>query len=106
MKLRGDSATIQLLVQTPHSLFWDFDAIGYICMGIASLFATFALAKTGLQRWARLAFLANALVTPLIAFVYFYPRFSEKILLLAIPWTITAPLMMLVLAIWFKRSSK
>jgi len=39
----------------------------------------------------------------LIAFVYFYPVFSERLLLLAIPWTITAPLAMLFLALMFKR---
>lgn len=103
MTLREESAAIQLLVQSPHSLFWDFDAIGYIAMGIASLFAAFVFEKTGFQRWVRMAFLVNALVTPLIAFVYFYPQFSEQLLLLAIPWTITAPLMMLFLALWFKK---
>ncbi len=100
--LRGKASDIQLLVQTPHSLFWDFDAIGYICMGLASVFVLPIFKKHGSDRWVRIAFLANALVTPLIGFVYFYPEFSERILLLAIPWTITAPLMMLMLALWFK----
>lgn len=100
--LRGEASDIKLLVQTPHSLFWDFDAIGYICMGLASLFVLPVFKKQGFDKWVRISFLANALVTPLIAFVYFYPVFSEKLLLLAIPWTITAPLMMLFLALWFK----
>lgn len=101
--LKGASQPISLLIQTPHSLFWDFDAIGYICMGLATLFAVPVFEKKGFQRWVRISFLANALVTPLIAFVYFYPEFSEKLLLLGIPWTITAPLAMLLLAIMFKR---
>lgn len=101
--LRGGAEQIGILVQSPHSLFWDFDAIGYISMGLASLFAAFVFEKQGFQRWIRLAFFANALVTPLIAFVYFYPEFSERLLLLAIPWTITAPLMMLILALWFRK---
>jgi len=39
MKLRGASGEVRVLEQTPHSLFWDFDAIGYICMGLAMLVA-------------------------------------------------------------------
>jgi len=104
MTLRGASDQISLLIQTPHSLFWNFDAIGYISMGFATLFALPVFEKKGFQKWVRISFLANALVTPLIAFVYFYPDFSERILLLAIPWTITAPLAMLFLALMFKES--
>jgi len=74
-------------------------------MGLASVFVLPIFKKHGFDRWVRIAFLANALVTPLIAFVYFYPEFSERILLLAIPWIITAPLMMLFLALWFKKSN-
>jgi len=104
MTIRGAADEIKMLIQTPHSLFWDFDAIGYISMGFATLFGAFALEKTGFQRWVRISFLANAIVTPLIAFVYFYPDFTETILLLGIPWTITAPLAMLLLAIMFKKN--
>jgi len=103
LTLKGASDQITLLIQTPHSLFWDFDAIGYICMGFATLLAIPVFAKKGFQRWVRISFLANALVTPLIAFVYFYPQFSEKLLLLGIPWTISAPMAMLLLAIMFKK---
>ena len=104
MTLRGESDQIRILIQTPHSMFWDFDAIGYISMGLAMLLALPVFEKKGFQRWVRIAFLANVLVTPLIAFVYFYPEFSERLLLLAIPWTITAPLAMLLLAIMFKKN--
>jgi hypothetical protein len=104
MTLRGQSDQISILIQTPHSMFWDFDAIGYISMGLAMLFALPVFEKQGFQRWVRIAFLANALVTPLITFVYFYPEFSERLLLLGIPWTITAPLAMLMLAIMFKKN--
>ena len=101
MKLKGAESEIRILDQTPHSLFWDFDAIGYIFMGIAMLFAIPAFAKHGFHKWARLAFLANGLVTPLIAFVYFYPDYSENLLMLGLPWAVTAPLAMLMLAILF-----
>lgn len=32
-KLGGTSEAIRILEQTPHSLFWNFDALGYISMG-------------------------------------------------------------------------
>ena len=105
MTLKGTADGIEVLRQTPHSMFWDFDAIGYICMGLASIFVLPLFKKQGFDKWVRIAFLANALVTPLIAFVYFYPDFSETILLLAIPWTVTAPVMMLLLALWFKKTT-
>jgi hypothetical protein len=47
---------------------------------------------------------ANALVTPLITIVYFYPVYSYKLLLLGFPWAITAPLFMLLLTIMFKKN--
>ena len=104
MKLKGDAAEIRLLEQTPHSLFWDFDALGYIFMGLATLIAIPVFEKHGFQKWVRISFIANALATPLITIVYFYPEFSEKVLVLGFPWGITAPLAMLLLAIMFKRN--
>ncbi|RYF88629.1 MAG: hypothetical protein EOO00_10935 [Chitinophagaceae bacterium] len=103
MKLQGREEQIRLLQQTPHSLFWSFDAIGYICMGLASFFLIPVFRKKGFQNWVRFAFLANALVTPLIGIVYFYPKFSERLLLLGFPWGITAPLSMLMLGLFFRR---
>ena len=105
MTLNGTADEIQLLRQTPHSLFWDFDAAGYIFMGIATLFSAPIFSRQGFQKWVRYSFVAHAAVTPLIAFVYFYPNFSNNLLLLATPWAITAPLFMLLLAIFFKKSS-
>ena len=105
-KLKGAADEIRILEQTPHSLFWDFDALGYIFMGFAMLAAIPAFEKYGFQKWVRMSFLANALVTPLITFVYFYPTFSNKLLFLGFPWGITAPLAMLMLALLFKKNSQ
>jgi hypothetical protein len=106
MTVRGAADEVGLLIQTPHSLFWDFDALGYIFMGLTNLIAIPTLEKDGFQRWVRYSFLANALVTPLISIVYFYPVYSEKLLILGYPWAITAPLSMLMLALSFnKRTS-
>jgi hypothetical protein len=105
MKLKGSIEEIRVLEQTPHSMFWDFDALGYIFMGLATAIAIPAFEKHGFQKWVRISLLANALATPLIAIVYFYPVFSEKLLLLGFPWAVTAPLAMLMLAISFKKKS-
>jgi uncharacterized protein (TIGR03382 family) len=102
-KIRGASDTIRVLEQTPHSLFWDYDAIGYISMGLASLLAVPAVSDVGFERWVRRSLIANALVTPLISIVYFYPTFSNNLLFLGFPWAITAPLFMLMLAIMLRR---
>lgn len=103
MKLQGASVQIQILEQTPHSLFWDFDALGYIFMGLTTLIAIPVFERHGFQKWVRISFIANALVTPLITIVYFYPAFSDKLLILGYPWGITAPLAMLMLAIMFRK---
>ena len=70
MTLKGVDGDIQILKQTPHSLFWDFDAIGYIFMGLATLVAVPVFENQGIQKWVKYSFLAHAAVTPLIAFVY------------------------------------
>lgn len=97
-KLAGDIEAVRILEQTPHSLFWNFDAIGYIAMGLAALFAVPALSNAGLERWLRFSLIAHALVTPLISVVYFYPAYTIALLYLGFPWGITAPLFMLMLA--------
>lgn len=103
MTLQGTAEEVKLLTQTPHSLFWDFDAIGYIFMGLATFIAIPIFEKQGIQKWVRYSFMAHTLTTPLIAFVYFYPHFSERLLLIATPWAITAPVFMILLAIMLKR---
>jgi heme/copper-type cytochrome/quinol oxidase subunit 4 len=105
-KLAGTTAAIRLLEQTPHSMFWDFDAVGYVNMGLATLVAVPALGSVGFERWVRLSLMAHALATPLISVVYFYPRYSAKLLVLGLPWAITAPLFMLMLAMMLRRRQR
>lgn len=102
-KLSGISEAIRVLDQTPHSLFWNYDAVGYISMGLATLFAIPAVRKVGFEKWVRISLIAHALVTPLITIVYFYPTYSQTLLFLGFPWAITAPLFMLLLAIMLRR---
>jgi hypothetical protein len=101
--LIGTLGEVRILDQTPHSLFWDVDALGYIFLALSTLFASFLFSNRGFDRWVKWFFIANFLVTPLISFVYFYPTFSYTLLLLATPWVITASGSMLVLALYFKR---
>lgn len=104
MTLDGQLNAVRILQQTPHSLFWDFDALGYIFMGLASFALIPVFENHGYQKWVKRAFMANALVTPLISIVYFYPTFSYKLLLLGLPWAITAPMSMLLLAIMLRKN--
>lgn len=106
LKLKGALNEAAVLEQTPHSMFWDFDALGYIFLGLATLIAVPALEKQGFQKWVRFAFIANGLVTPFIAFVYFYPTYSPKLLMLGYPWAVTAPLAMLMLALRFREPKR
>jgi hypothetical protein len=94
-----------VLVQTPHSLFWTVDALGYIALGLATLFAVPLFEKKGLQKWLRRFFLANFLVIPLISFVYFYPDFSTTLLLLGFPWIVTVLGSLLLLTLFFLEKS-
>ena len=104
--LKGALNEVRILQQTPHSMFWNFDALGYIFMGLATFVAIPAFEKKGFQKWVRISFIANASVTPLISIVYFYPDYSYNLLLLGFPWAITAPLSMLLLAIMFRKKMK
>jgi hypothetical protein len=97
-KLRGAAESVRALDQTPHSLLWDFDALAYIAMGIATLLIIPALGTSVVERRARLACTANVAATVLAGIVYFYPAYSYRLLLLGFFWAITAPLFMLLLA--------
>jgi hypothetical protein len=95
-----------VLAVSPQSLFWDIDALGYVAMGLSALFAGFSLSPTGPGLMARRFLLAHGLITPVIAFNYFYPHFSIAVLLLGAPWLITAPGSLLALAAYFRRLSR
>jgi hypothetical protein len=104
-KLRGTVDTVRLLEQTPHSLLWDFDAVAYIAMGLATWVIIPALDTTRVERRVRVACMANVAATLLAGIVYFYPTFSNRLLVLGFPWGITAPLCMLLLALALRQRS-
>lgn len=98
-KLAGAADTVRVLEQTPHSLLWDFDAIAYLAMGLATLLVIPALRDTGAEQRARSACAAHVVATTLSGVVYFHPHYSSRLLLVGFPWGITAPLFMLLLGI-------
>jgi hypothetical protein len=85
MTTKGKLDEVRLLQQTPHSLFWNFDALGYIFMGLAAAMLIPRFEKTGFQQWVRISLLAHALVTPFISIVYFYPSYSYRLLAIGYP---------------------
>ncbi len=99
---QGTPGPLSLLNQTPRSLFWDIDGLGYIFLNLATIFAIPAFEKQGLQKWVRWFFIANGLITPFFAIAYFYPTFSVPVLMLGAPWAITVPASLLLLALFFK----
>lgn len=99
----GTQGPLSLLNQTPHSLFWDVDGLGYIFLNLATVFAIPLFARTGPDRWVRWFFIANGLITPLFATTYFAPGYSVPILLLGSPWGVTVPGCLVVLALFFRR---
>jgi hypothetical protein len=104
---QGTVGRLSLLNQTPHSLFWDVDGLGYIFLNLATLLAVPAFEKRGVQRWVRSFFLANGLIIPLFAITYFSPSYSVPVLMLGgIPWAITVPGCLLSLAFFLRRESR
>ena len=101
--LSGKGEAVAVLNQAPHSFFWFMDAAAYTAMGIAAFFARMSLHKGGFEGKARTLLLLHSVTTPLILVVYCYPDFSEGLLLLALPWAVTAPAFMLALAMLFRR---
>lgn len=99
----GNGETVQALSQSPHSFFWYMDAAGYTAMGIASYFSHLSLHQGGFEGRVRKLLLLHSLTTPLVLVVYCYPDYSHRILLLAVPWAVTAPSFMLALAMLFRR---
>lgn len=100
----GTQGPLTLLNQTPHSLFWDVDALGYIFLSLATLFAAPVFARAGLAGWVRRLFIANAAAIPFFCVVYFWPGYSATQLLFGLPWGIV-PCSLLALALYFRRQA-
>lgn len=100
---QGTSGPLSILNQTPHSLFWDIDGLGYIFLNLSMLFLCPIFEKRGLQKLLRGFLLVNGLITtPCFAIAYFYPVYSASVLMFGAPWSITVPGCFLLLAFFFK----
>ena len=100
---QGTQGPLSLLNQTPHSLFWDVDALGYIFLSLATLAAVPIFENHGPERWVRRFFLANGLIIPLFCVAYFWPGYSVPQLMFGLPWGITTPGSLFVLALFYRR---
>jgi len=87
---------------SPQSFFWTLDGLGYICMGVSTLFAAFVFSNEGSQKWVKRFLIANGLLTPVIAIIYFYPHYSIALLLVGTPWIIVVPGSLFSLALFFR----
>lgn len=102
--MTASAEQIRILNQSPHSLFWDADGLGYVFLSLATLFAFPVFANHGLQRWLRWFFIANGLAIPFFVFVYFYPHFSYAVLAIGgLPWLIAATGSIFLLVLFFRK---
>ena len=85
MAVQGRLDEVRLLQQTPHSLFWNFDALGYIFMGLAAGAAVPVFAKTGFQKWVRLSLLPMRLLHRLSLLFISHRRIQTGCWFLVIP---------------------
>lgn len=104
--LEGTRGPLSVLNRTPHSLFWDVDALGYIFLNLATIAAGFAFERHGLEKWVRRIFLFNGCITPLFAIAYFYPVFSPAVLMFGAPWAVTVPACFVALAFFFRSRAR
>ena len=100
-QLQGAADKVQFVTLSEHSFFWAVDALGYIFMSFATLLAAGAFAWRGLQGWLKLFFVAHGVQAPLIVLILVRP----DLLLIGSPWIVTAPVSMLLLAIFFARGT-
>ena len=102
----GTPGPLSVLNQTPHSLMWDIDGLGYIFLNVATLLAALAFARDGPGRRVRRILLTNAAITPLFAVTYYWPSYSVAILLIGgVPWAVTVPASLLSLALYFRTAA-
>jgi hypothetical protein len=100
---KGTVGPLRLLNQTPHSLFWDVDALGYVFLSLATLAAVPIFDNRGPERWVRRFFLANGLIIPLFCVTYFWPGYSVPQLMFGLPWGIATPGSLALLAVFFRK---
>ena len=96
----GKAEDIQLLMFEPFDSFlYAVDVYGYSLMSLSTLFAAAVFTNQGIERWIRLALIANGCLIPFLALQMYYPPLIWGGSL----WGITFPAASWLLAIKFKR---
>lgn len=96
----GRAAGIELLVFEPFDSFlYAVDVYGYSLMSLSTLFAAPVFAGPGLERWIRIALIANGCLIPFLALQMYYPPLIWGGAL----WAITFPTATWLLAVHFGR---
>ena len=97
---RGDAAEIQLLIFQPFDSFlYAIDVYGYSLMSLSMLFAAPVFGYQGIERWIRLALVANGCLIPFLALQMYWPPLIWGGAL----WGLTFPVATWLLAIRFRR---
>jgi hypothetical protein len=97
---RGNAEGIQLLIFEPFDSFlYAVDVYGYSLMSLSTLFAAAIFDGPGLERWIRVALIANGCLIPFLALQMYWPPLIWGGAL----WAITFPTATWLLAIHFGR---
>jgi hypothetical protein len=96
----GRTQGIELLVFEPFDSFlYAVDVYGYSLMSLSTLFAAAVFKGEGLERWIRVALIANGCLIPFLALQMFWPPLIWGGAL----WAITFPVATGLLAVHFGR---
>ena len=96
----GKAAGIELLLFEPFDSFlYAVDVYGYSLMSLSTLFAAPVFGGGGLERWIRIALIANGCLIPFLALQMYWPPLIWGGAL----WAITFPAATWLLAVYFGR---
>ena len=100
---RGDTAGIEVLLFEPFDSFlYAVDVFGYSLMSLSTLFAARVFSGVGIERWIRIALVANGCLIPFLALQMYYPPLIWGGSL----WAVTFPASSWLLAAHFGRMKR
>jgi hypothetical protein len=99
--VRGQLEAVGLLTLTSkHSVLNAIDGLGYVFMGLSTLFAAPAFGGDVVSLWIRRLFVANAILIVPVVLTYFVDR---VFIYAAAPWAVTVPGSSILLPLYFQR---
>jgi hypothetical protein len=90
---QGNTDEIALLLFQQGSFMVAVDGLGYSFMSLSTLFAAQVFQGGKLERWTRLALIANGLLSPVILLAVIYP----VLIIIGALWLVTFPLSAILL---------